>query len=64
MGVSNRRRGLGAAIIAIGAAGWLEAIFLVLSDLNTYQANYLAWALVPISGAVVCMGGLLAGLWG
>jgi hypothetical protein len=64
MGVSRGRRALGAAIAAVGVIGWIFAIALILGQENTLEINYTAWALVPISGAVVMAGGLLMGVWG
>lgn len=64
MGISLARRVLGSVIIAIGIAGWIYAISLILGQEYTLEINYLSWSLVPISGAVVVLGGLLAGLWG
>jgi flagellar biosynthesis protein FliQ len=62
--VSKARRVLGAVIIAAGVVGWVFAIFMTLTQEYTLLENYFAWSLVPISGAVVVAGGLLAGLWG
>jgi hypothetical protein len=64
MAVSKARRVLGAVIIAVGVVGWVFAIFMTLTQEYTLLENYFAWSLVPISGAVVVAGGLLAGLWG
>ncbi|MEM0121341.1 MAG: SepZ protein [Thermoprotei archaeon] len=64
MPVSKARRALGGVIIALGVIGWVFAIFMVLGQEYTLLENYFAWSLVPISGAVVVLGGLLAGLWG
>lgn len=64
MAVSKARRVLGAVIIAAGVVGWVFAIFMTLTQEYTLLENYFAWSLVPISGAVVVAGGLLAGLWG
>jgi hypothetical protein len=64
MTISRRRRVLGASLIPIGVAGWIEAMFMIFAQINSYMSNYFAWALVPVSGAVVVLGGLLMGLWG
>jgi hypothetical protein len=64
MAISKARRVLGGVIIGIGVVGWVFAIFLTLTQEYTLLENYFAWSLVPISGAVVVLGGLLAGLWG
>ncbi|MEM3670900.1 MAG: SepZ protein [Thermoprotei archaeon] len=64
MGVSLARRVVGAGIIVLGVAGWIFAISLILGQEYSLEINYFSWSLVPISGAVVVLGGLLAGLWG
>lgn len=64
MPVSRARRVLGAVIIALGVVGWVFAILLTLFQEYTLLENFFAWSLVPISGAVVVLGGVLAGLWG
>lgn len=65
MPVSRARRVVGGVMIGLGVVGWVFSILLTtLFQEYTLLENFFAWSLVPISGAVVVLGGLLAGLWG
>ncbi|PSN81907.1 hypothetical protein B9Q13_02135 [Candidatus Marsarchaeota G2 archaeon ECH_B_SAG-G16] len=64
MAVSRTRRVFGAVVIAIGAIGFIFSILTTFGLTYSLQENYLSVTLVPISGAVVMVGGLIAGLWG
>ncbi|BDC17667.1 SepZ protein [Acidianus sp. HS-5] len=62
-GIKFARRVLGAVIAGIGASLWIADILLTLTlPYSMYEDDALV-AMVPISGAVLVLGGLLLGLW-
>lgn len=63
-GVKLARRILGAVLVGIGVSLWITDLFLVQTQPYSEFANDALVAMVPLSGAVLVAGGLLAGLWG
>lgn len=62
-GVKLARRVLGAILAGIGVSLWIADLFLVQTLPYSEFGNDALVAMVPLSGAVVVAGGLLAGLW-
>jgi hypothetical protein len=62
-GVKLARRVLGAVLAGIGVSLWIADLFLVQTQPYSEFGNDALVAMVPLSGAVVVAGGLLAGLW-
>ncbi|AWR96931.1 SepZ protein [Acidianus sulfidivorans JP7] len=63
-GIKFARRVLGAAIATIGVAMWIADLMLTFTLPYSEYENDTLVALVPISGAVLVLGGLLLGMWG
>ncbi|AWR95822.1 SepZ protein [Acidianus brierleyi] len=62
-GVKFARRVLGSVIAAIGVSMWIADLMLVFTlPYSLYEDDTLV-ALVPISGLILVVGGLLLGLW-
>ncbi|MCY0850368.1 SepZ protein [Sulfuracidifex metallicus] len=62
-GIKLARRLIGAVISAIGVSLWIADIMLTFTLPYSLYGNDALVAMVPISGAVLVAGGLLAGLW-
>ncbi|MUN27896.1 SepZ protein [Sulfuracidifex metallicus] len=62
-GIKLARRVIGAVIAAIGVSLWIADIMLTFTLPYSEYGNDALVAMVPISGAVLVAGGLLAGLW-
>jgi len=62
-GIKLARRVIGAVIAGIGVSMWVSDIMLVFTLPYSLYGDDALVALVPISGAVLVAGGLLAGLW-
>jgi len=62
-GVKFARRVLGAIIAGIGVSLWIADILLTFTLPYSMYENDALVAMVPISGAVLVLGGLLMGLW-
>jgi hypothetical protein len=62
-GIKFARRVLGSIIAGIGVAMWISDLMLVFTlPYSEYEDDTLV-ALVPISGLILVVGGLLLGLW-
>lgn len=62
-GIQVSRRILGAVIAAVGVSAWIADVFLVQTLPYSLMGDDALVAMVPLSGAVLVLGGLLLGLW-
>ncbi|ARM75557.1 SepZ protein [Acidianus manzaensis] len=62
-GIKLARRILGSVIAAIGVSMWIADLMLTFTLPYSEYGDDTLVALVPISGLVLVVGGLLVGLW-